>query len=113
MESTDALKHRDINALVIRPSQCCELLSAFIPENTKGRPKRGRKRKPDHLHRRRVTRSTHGWTTRRKEYARMKQLWESDMMNAARLALDGDVRATVIPSMEKIADFWTPILTLP
>ena len=42
----------------------------------------------------------------------MQQLWESDMTKAAKLVLDGDVRATV-PSMEGTVDLWIPILTAP
>ena len=42
----------------------------------------------------------------------MQQLWGSDMSKAAKLVLDGDVRATV-PSMEEMVDFWTPTLTTP
>ena len=34
------------------------------------------------------------------------------MSKAAKLVLDGDVRAT-IPSMEEMVNFWTPILTTP
>ena len=56
------------------------------------------------------TRPTHGFRMRRKEYARIHQLWESDMTKTVKLVLDRDVRATV-PSMEKMVDFWTPILT--
>ena len=42
----------------------------------------------------------------------MQQLWESDMTKAAKLVLDGDIHATV-PSIEEMADLWTPILTMP
>ena len=114
-EALVAIAEAVLQHLPITPAQCCEWLSAVIPENTrtgKDRPRRARKRKPDHPHRRRVTRPSHGWRARRREYARMQQLWEKDMSKAAKLVLDGGVSATV-PSMEEMVDFWTPILTTP
>ena len=105
-EAPVAIAEAVLRYLQITPSQCCEWLSTIIPKNTqtaKGRPKRARNCKPDHLHRRRTTRPSHGWRTRRKEYARMQQLWENGISKAAKLVLDGDFGAT-IPSME---GFWT------
>ena len=71
---------------------------------------RARKLKPNDLHQRHVARAKHGWHTRRKNYARMQQLWENDMTKATKLALNGDV-GTTIPSMEEIGYFTKPILS--
>ena len=114
-EALVAIAEAVLQHLPITPAQCCEWLSAVIPENTrtgKDRPRRARKRKPDHPHQRRVTRPSHGLRARRREYARMQQLWEKDMSNAAKLVFVGDVSATV-PSMEEMVYFWTSILTTP
>ena len=52
----------------------------------------------------RTTRPSHGWRKRRKEHARMQQLWESDISKVSKLVMDGDVRGTE-PFMEEMVDF--------
>ena len=42
----------------------------------------------------------------------MHQLWEKYMTKAAKLVLDGDIRATIL-SKEEMVHSWAPILTTP
>lgn len=47
---------------------------------------------------------------RRREYARIQELWKKNMSKAAKLVLEGDTNDQPHPSLEEQENFWRPIL---
>uniref|UniRef100_A0ABD2XNW4 Uncharacterized protein n=1 Tax=Trichogramma kaykai TaxID=54128 RepID=A0ABD2XNW4_9HYME len=80
-------------ALSEAPKEILRWVRDVFPPPREALPARGRPRgTTDHLS---------NWRRRRREYAAMQALWQKDMSRAAKLVLDGEVKASE-PSLEQM-----------
>ncbi|KAL7304631.1 hypothetical protein TKK_0002878 [Trichogramma kaykai] len=107
---------RGIAEAVLREDQissvdACVWLDQVFPSATTHYPRR---RCYSRRQRKKISkrRASYGWRKRRREYAKMQELFGSKMSAAGILVLDGRIMS-VFPSMEEMVSFWEPILTTP
>lgn len=105
----DFLEGRDVSVLI---REWVDFISSsYQPSQPRRRNKRERKKRR-RRRRLRVQRTPARKQLRRREYARMQELWKKDLSKAAKLVLDGEVSA-VQPSMDDMLDHWRPVLERP
>ncbi|KAL7300075.1 hypothetical protein TKK_0007085 [Trichogramma kaykai] len=107
---------RGIAEAILREDQtssvdACVWLDQVFPSATTPYPRR---RCYSRRQRKKISkrRASYEWRKRRREYAKIQELFGSKMSAAAKLVLDGPIRS-VFPSMEEMVSFWEPILTTP
>lgn len=105
----DFLDGRDVETPI------CDWM-ASIQASVETAPRNRRPRKHAQRRRRRRDQEPRGTPSRKKlrrrEYAKLQTLWEKDLSKAAKLVLDGEMKATP-PSMADMLQHWRPVLERP